>query len=59
MKTLEIPKDGLEGLKENWSKDALSGFLVFRLAVLGQPCRALAFSEAGCWWGFSRTPGTF
>jgi len=33
MKTMEIPKDGLEGLKENWSKDALSGFLVFLLAL--------------------------
>lgn len=33
MKTLEIPKDGLEGLKENWIKDALSGFLVFLLAM--------------------------
>lgn len=33
MKTLEIPKDGLEGLKQNWSADALSGFLVFLLAM--------------------------
>ncbi|HLZ16970.1 MAG TPA: SulP family inorganic anion transporter [Cyclobacteriaceae bacterium] len=33
MKTLEIPKDGLEGLKQNWSSDALSGFLVFLLAM--------------------------
>jgi len=33
MKTLEIPKDGLEGLKENWRTDALSGFLVFLLAL--------------------------
>ncbi|MBI1769840.1 MAG: SulP family inorganic anion transporter [Bacteroidetes bacterium] len=33
MKTLEIPKDGLEGLKQNWTKDALSGFLVFLLAM--------------------------
>ena len=33
MKTLEIPKDGIAGLKENWSKDALSGFLVFLLAL--------------------------
>ncbi len=33
MKTLEIPKDGLEGLKQNWSTDALSGFLVFLLAL--------------------------
>ncbi len=28
-----IPKDGIEGLKENFSKDALSGFLVFLLAM--------------------------
>ena len=33
MKALEIPKDGLEGLKQNWSADALSGFLVFLLAL--------------------------
>jgi MFS superfamily sulfate permease-like transporter len=28
-----IPKDGLEGLKENFKTDALSGFLVFLLAL--------------------------
>jgi MFS superfamily sulfate permease-like transporter len=28
-----IPSDGLEGLKQNFSKDALSGFLVFLLAL--------------------------
>src|SRR5438105_12785927 len=28
-----IPKDGLEGLKENFTADALSGFLVFLLAL--------------------------
>lgn len=33
MKTLDIPKDGLEGLKQNWTSDALSGFLVFLLAL--------------------------
>ncbi len=33
MKTLEIPKDGLEGLKQNWTADALSGVLVFLLAM--------------------------
>jgi MFS superfamily sulfate permease-like transporter len=33
MKTLEIPKDGLEGLKQNLTADALSGFLVFLLAL--------------------------
>ena len=29
----EIPKDGLEGFKENWKVDAVSGFLVFLLAL--------------------------
>jgi MFS superfamily sulfate permease-like transporter len=33
MKALELPKDGLEGLKQNWSADSLSGFLVFLLAL--------------------------
>jgi MFS superfamily sulfate permease-like transporter len=33
MKTIEIPKDGFEGLKENWKIDAISGFLVFLLAL--------------------------
>ncbi|HZX73888.1 MAG TPA: SulP family inorganic anion transporter [Cyclobacteriaceae bacterium] len=33
MKTIEIPKDGLAGLKQNWTTDALSGFLVFLLAL--------------------------
>lgn len=33
MKTIEIPKDGFEGLKQNWRVDALSGFLVFLLAL--------------------------
>ena len=33
MKALEIPKDGIDGLKQNWSSDALSGFLVFLLAL--------------------------
>ena len=33
MKTIEIPKDGLEGLKQNWKVDAVSGFLVFLLAL--------------------------
>ena len=28
-----IPKDGFEGLKQNYSSDALSGFLVFLLAL--------------------------
>ena len=33
MQTLEIPKDGFEGLKQNWRSDALSGFMVFLLAL--------------------------
>jgi MFS superfamily sulfate permease-like transporter len=33
MKTLEIPTDGLEGLKQNWRIDMVSGFLVFLLAL--------------------------
>lgn len=33
MKTIELPKDGLEGFKQNWRTDALSGFLVFLLAL--------------------------
>lgn len=33
MSTFEIPKDGLEGLKQNWRADAMSGFLVFLLAL--------------------------
>ena len=33
MKTQDIPKDGLDGFKENWRQDALSGFLVFLLAL--------------------------
>lgn len=28
-----MPKDGLEGLKENFSADAISGFIVFLLAL--------------------------
>jgi len=33
MKTIEIPKDGLEGLKQNWKVDGIAGFLVFLLAL--------------------------
>jgi MFS superfamily sulfate permease-like transporter len=33
IKTLEIPKDGIAGLKQNWRIDAISGFLVFLLAL--------------------------
>src|SRR5262245_34739561 len=33
MKNTVLPNDGLAGLKENWQADALSGFLVFLLAM--------------------------
>jgi MFS superfamily sulfate permease-like transporter len=33
MKNNSFPKDGFEGLKENFSSDAVSGFLVFLLAL--------------------------
>jgi MFS superfamily sulfate permease-like transporter len=33
MKISNIPRDGFEGLKENWKADSLSGFLVFLLAL--------------------------
>jgi MFS superfamily sulfate permease-like transporter len=33
MSKLSIPKDGLAGLKENFSSDAVSGFIVFLLAL--------------------------
>jgi MFS superfamily sulfate permease-like transporter len=33
MKKLIIPKDGLAGLLENWRSDAVSGFLVFLIAM--------------------------
>jgi len=33
MKKLNIPQDGLQGLKENWKSDAVSGFLVFLIAM--------------------------
>jgi MFS superfamily sulfate permease-like transporter len=33
MKTIDIPKDGLAGFKQNWTHDALAGFLVFLLAL--------------------------
>jgi MFS superfamily sulfate permease-like transporter len=32
-KVKALPKDGLAGLKENWSADAMSGFVVFLLAL--------------------------
>jgi MFS superfamily sulfate permease-like transporter len=31
--TLEIPDNGIEGLKKNWKQDLLSGFLVFLIAL--------------------------
>src|SRR5687768_10839437 len=33
MKNLTIPKDGLEGLKEHWRSDLISGFLIFLIAM--------------------------
>ncbi|HEV8512392.1 MAG TPA: SulP family inorganic anion transporter [Cyclobacteriaceae bacterium] len=33
MRSKKIPNDGLAGLKQNWSADMLSGFLVFLLAL--------------------------
>lgn len=33
MKTLETPKDGLAGLRQNWPADMASGFVVFLLAL--------------------------
>ena len=33
MKQNKIPLDGIAGLKQNWSADAMSGFLVFLLAL--------------------------
>lgn len=32
-KTLQIPKTGFAGLKQNWKSDMLSGFMVFLLAL--------------------------
>ncbi|MFC5533364.1 SulP family inorganic anion transporter [Rhodocytophaga aerolata] len=31
--TMQIPADGLDGLKQNWKDDMLSGFLVFLIAL--------------------------
>jgi MFS superfamily sulfate permease-like transporter len=33
MKNISVPKDGLEGLKENWRSDMVSGFLIFLIAM--------------------------
>lgn len=33
MKLYSVPKDGLQGLKQNWRSDAVSGFLVFLIAM--------------------------
>lgn len=33
MSNIKLPKDGIEGLKENFSTDAISGFIVFLLAL--------------------------
>ncbi len=32
-KIIGIPADGLEGLKQNWKTDAISGFLIFLIAM--------------------------
>lgn len=29
----EVPRDGLEGLKQNWKNDSVSGFLIFLIAM--------------------------
>ncbi|MBC7486817.1 MAG: hypothetical protein H7282_08700, partial [Cytophagaceae bacterium] len=33
MTTNSIHEDGIEGLKQNWKQDMLSGFLVFLIAL--------------------------
>lgn len=33
MKTLNIPRDGIQGFKEHWKSDAVSGFLIFLIAM--------------------------
>jgi MFS superfamily sulfate permease-like transporter len=33
MSAIEVPKDGWDGLKQNWRADMMSGFLVFLLAL--------------------------
>ena len=33
MKSIIVPKDGLQGLKENWRSDMVSGFLIFLIAM--------------------------
>lgn len=33
MKALEVPQEGIEGLKQHWTKDIMAGFLVFLLAL--------------------------
>ena len=37
-KKLKLPLEGLAGLKENFSTDAISGFIVFLLAANSRPC---------------------
>ena len=32
-KTSDIPSDGIQGLKENWKSDIVSGFLIFLIAM--------------------------
>lgn len=33
MKNINIPKDGFQGLQENWRSDMISGFLIFLIAM--------------------------
>lgn len=41
--TLELPKDGITGLRQNWRLDMFAGFLVFMLAL--PVCLAVAFAS--------------
>jgi len=41
--TLELPKDGLAGLRQNWRLDLFAGFLVFMLAL--PFCLSIAFAS--------------
>lgn len=33
MRSMTVPKEGIQGLKENWAADATSGFLIFLIAM--------------------------
>lgn len=41
--TLELPKDGITGLRQNWRLDMFAGFLVFMLAL--PVCLTVAFAS--------------